>query len=88
MPRAVPCDKPARTPMRLRPRSPLDDLPDVRDGLTRAERIVLVVLAELQEEKRGRNVPVAMLYGRVVERINLSVEELQRILQRLGAGPG
>jgi hypothetical protein len=72
----------------MRPRSPLDELPDVRDGLTRAERIVLVVLAELQQEKRGRNVPVAMLYGRVVERIDMSVGELQRILQRLGAGPG
>ncbi|WP_044243125.1 hypothetical protein [Chondromyces apiculatus] len=72
----------------MRPRSPLDNLPDVRDGLTRPERIVLVTLAELQEERRGRNVPTAMLYGRVVERIDMSVDELQRILQRLGAARG
>jgi hypothetical protein len=66
-------------------RSPLDEIPDVRDGLTRAERVVLLVLAELERELRGRNVPVAMLYGRVVERIDMSEGELQRILQRLGA---
>lgn len=64
-----------------------DDLPDVRDGLTRAERVVLVTLAELQAALGGRNVPTAMLYGRVVEKLDMSVEELQRILQRL-AGRG
>jgi hypothetical protein len=65
------------------PRSPLDDLPDVRDGLTRAERVILYELAELEREFHGRNVPTATLYGRVVEHINLSVPEFQRILQRL-----
>ena len=70
------------------PRSPLDELPDVRDGLNRAERVVLFTLAELEQELGGRQVPVAMLYGRVVERVNMSVEELQRILQRLGAASG
>jgi hypothetical protein len=69
----------------MRPRSPLDELPDVRDGLTRPERVVLQLLAELERELKGRSVPVAMLYGRVVERINMSEGELQRILQRLGA---
>jgi hypothetical protein len=63
-----------------------DDIPDVRDGLTRKERIVLWVLHRAQKEKRGRNVPTAMLYGRVVEYVDMSVEELQRILQRL-TGP-
>lgn len=64
---------------------PYDNLPDVRDGLTRKERIVLWVLHQTQEELRGRNVPTAMLYGRVVEHIDMSVEELQRILARLAA---
>lgn len=69
-----------------RRRDPLDELPDVRDGLNRKERAVLVTLAELEQELHGRRVPTAMLYGRVVERVDMSVEELQRILQRLGAG--
>lgn len=66
-------------------RRPLDALPDARDGLTRAERVVLWQLSETQRELKGRSVPTAMLYGRVVEHIDLSVDELQRILQRLGA---
>ncbi len=61
----------------------LDRLPDVRDGLTRIERVVLWQIAELQKELRGRNVPTAMLYGRVVEHVDLSVDELTRVLQRL-----
>ena len=61
------------------------NIPDVRDGLTRKERVVLWVLRETQKELRGRNVPTAMLYGRVVEHVDMSVDELQRILQRLGA---
>lgn len=61
----------------------MDDLPDVRDGLTRVERIILYVLHETQRERRGRNVPTAMLYGRVVERIDVSVDEFQRVLQRM-----
>jgi hypothetical protein len=69
-------------------RSPLPaELPDVRDGLTRAERIVLTVLREIQAERGGRNVPTAMLYGRVVERIDMSVPELQRILARFIGQP-
>jgi len=66
-----------------RARNPYDDLPDVRDGLTRKERVVLWVLHQTQAERGGRNVPTAMLYGRVVEHIDMSVDELQRILQRL-----
>ncbi|WP_235879752.1 hypothetical protein [Polyangium aurulentum] len=64
-------------------RGPYDNLPDVRDGLTRIERIVLYVLHRTQEERGGRNVPTAMLYGRVVEYVDISVDELQRVLQRL-----
>jgi hypothetical protein len=62
-----------------------DDIPDVRDGLTRKERVVLTVLGELRKERGERMVAVAEIYGRVVERIDLSVEELQDILRRLGA---
>lgn len=50
---------------------PEDLIPDVRDGLTRVERIVLWVLAEIQAERGGRNVPTAELYGRVVEHLDL-----------------
>lgn len=60
-----------------------DHLPDVRDGLTRLERIVLFCLHEAQRERGGRDVPTAMLYGRVVEHIDVSVDELQRVLQRM-----
>lgn len=70
------------------PRHPYDDLPDVRDGLTRAERIVLWQLSLLEKEKPGRHVSVAMLYGRVVEHINMTPEELQRLLARLGGMSG
>jgi hypothetical protein len=60
-----------------------DDIPDVRDGLTRKERVVLWQIHVLEKELGGRNVPTAMLYGRVVEHVDMSVDELQRILQRL-----
>jgi hypothetical protein len=58
-------------------------LPDVRDGLTHRERIVLQCLADLQQERGGRYVPTGMLYGSVVEHIDMSVEEMQSILVRL-----
>jgi hypothetical protein len=64
-------------------RDPRDVLPDARDGLTRRERIVLWCLGRLQQERKGRNVPTAMLYGHVVEHVDMSVEELQQILARL-----
>ena len=63
--------------------SDLDSLPNIRDGLTREERIVLYCLNQLQKERGGRNAPTAMLYGRVVEYVNMSEYELQLILQRL-----
>jgi hypothetical protein len=61
----------------------LDQLPNVRDGLTRSERVVLYCIDQIQKERNGRNVPTAMLYGRVVEHVNISEDELQLILQRL-----
>lgn len=60
-----------------------DRLPDVRDGLTRLERIILHVLADTERERGGANVPTAMLYGRVVERIDVSEAEFVATLQRL-----
>ena len=60
-----------------------DYLPDVRDGLTYRERIVLQCLYDLQQERGGRNVPTGMLYGSVVEYVDMSVEEMQSILIRL-----
>ena len=42
-------------------------------------------LSVLQRERGDRNVPTAQLYGRVVEHVNVSPEELSRILARLGA---
>jgi hypothetical protein len=64
-------------------RSPEDDIPDVRDGLTRLERIILVELKRAQEESPGRHVATAMLYGRVAEHIDVSVADFQRALERL-----
>jgi uncharacterized protein (DUF2384 family) len=55
----------------------------VRDGLTRVERVVLWQLGELQREFPGRSVPTATLYGRVVEHVPVSEDELQRVLSRL-----
>ena len=65
--------------------NPDDALPDVRDGLTREERVVLHVLHETQKERGGRNVPTAMLWGRVCEHFYISPEDLSAMLARLGA---
>ncbi|MEA3182819.1 MAG: hypothetical protein QOI59_6342 [Gammaproteobacteria bacterium] len=64
---------------------PYDRIPDVRDGLTREERVVLYVLNETQKERGGRNVPTAMLWGRVCEYFYISPEALSQMLARLGA---
>lgn len=59
-------------------------IPDVRDGLTRTERLILYVLSKTQTELGGRNVPTVMLYGRVVEYVNITEQELHLYLDRLG----
>jgi hypothetical protein len=61
------------------------NISDVRDGLTREERVVLYVLNEAQKERGGRNVPTAMLWGRVCEHFYISPEDLSAMLARLGA---
>jgi hypothetical protein len=58
-------------------------LPDVRDGLTRLERVILHVLGEARAEFGERHVPTATLYGRVVEYIDVDMQEFQRVLARL-----
>jgi hypothetical protein len=45
--------------------------------------MILVCLAECEKERPGRNVSTAMLYGRVVEHVSMSVPEFQTLLQRL-----
>ena len=42
-------------------RDPRDYLPDVADGLTHRERVVLWCLKELQEERHSKHVPTGML---------------------------
>ncbi|MET0385969.1 MAG: hypothetical protein ABW321_08430 [Polyangiales bacterium] len=64
-------------------RPDLDRLPDVRDGLTRLERVILHVLNEAKAEFGDRHVPTTLLYGRVVEYINVGKAEFQRALTRL-----
>lgn len=64
-----------------------EDMQDMRDGLTRLERVILVKLSELQDELGGRSAPTLMLYGRVVEVIDVSKAEFQWALRRLmGSG--
>jgi hypothetical protein len=61
------------------------NLADIRDGLTHKERTVLWVLNETQKERGDRNVPTAMLWGRVCEHFYISPGELSAMLARLGA---
>jgi hypothetical protein len=64
-----------------------DTLPDVRDGLTRLERLLLVALAQLQTERPGRPVPSAQLYGRLCEQVHLSPAAFEALLARLARRP-
>lgn len=60
-------------------------MPDIRDGLTRTERLVLHELDRLQKERDGRSVPTALLYGRICDRVDIRPDELQELLRKLGA---
>ncbi|MFO0599629.1 MAG: hypothetical protein U0228_30260 [Myxococcaceae bacterium] len=55
----------------------------MRDGLTRTERVILVELGKLSAERGGRYVSTFELWGRVVEVLDLSEDELQHVLARL-----
>ena len=68
-----------------RRRSPLENLPDVRDGLTRVERVILYELHKAKAEFGDRYVPTGLLYGRVVEHVDIGQQEFQRALVRLGS---
>ena len=63
----------------------IDDIPDARDGLTRKERVVLWVLRGAESERKGRGVRAAMLYGRVIEHVDMSIEEFMQIVVRLSS---
>ena len=63
---------------------PADYVPDVRDGLNRRERLVLRVVAAAQKEFAGRQIPTVTLYGRVLEHLDLSVDEFDSILEGFG----
>jgi hypothetical protein len=67
----------------MKPHDPA--LPDARDGLTREERVVLHLLHEIRRERGDRNVPTAMLWGRVCEHFYIRPEDLTEMLARLGA---
>lgn len=56
---------------------------DARDGLTRFERIILWQLREAQKELGRDSVPTALLYGRVLEHVDVSEAEFQQTVQRL-----
>ena len=60
------------------------DLADVRDGLTRQERIILYCLDQLQKERGRSDVPTAMLYGRVIEYLDMSMAEFQGFISNIG----
>ena len=45
------------------------------------------MVCRLQRERGGRNVPTGMLYGTVVEHMDITVEEVQNILVRLVGSP-
>jgi hypothetical protein len=62
-----------------------NDAPHIGDGLTHKERVVLWVLSETQKERGDRNVPTAMLWGRVCEHFYINPEALTEMLARLGA---
>ncbi len=65
------------------------NIPDVRDGLTEVERTILLVLHQAKKEfsiaddAGDRMIPAALIYGRVVERLDMSWEEFQRALVRV-----
>jgi len=63
-------------------------IPDVRDGLTRVQRIVLDELHQAQKETRREFVPSIMLWGRVIEHVSISQDELTEVLNSLGANSG
>jgi hypothetical protein len=56
---------------------------DARDGLTRVERIILWQLREAQKELGRDSIPTALLYGRVLQHLDISEAEFTQTVQRL-----
>lgn len=61
------------------------NIPDVRDGLTELERVVLFELYDLRKEYGERFIPTILLWGRVVEKLDCSQSDVQRVLTSLSA---
>lgn len=59
------------------------NIPDVRDGLTELERVILHELYKLRKEMGDRFIPTILLWGRVVEAIDCAQEEVQHALTQL-----
>jgi hypothetical protein len=59
----------------------MDNIPDVRDGLTRLERTILYVLYELRKEYGDRHISTFLVWGRVVEYLDVSKAEFTAALQ-------
>jgi hypothetical protein len=77
--------RPARPARPARIEAIVDDaVPDVRDGLTRVQRVVLYELHRARLELGRESIPTALLYGRVVEHLALSPDELRDALRSLG----
>ena len=69
------------------PQSPEQEytgIPDVRDGLTREERVVLRLLHETQRERGAATCPPPCC-GSGLRHFYISPEELSAMLARLGA---
>jgi hypothetical protein len=62
-----------------------ENIPDVRDGLTELERIILFELYDLRKEYGERFIPMILLWGRVVEKLDCSQSDVQRALSTLTA---
>lgn len=62
---------------------PFECTPDARDGLNKKERVILYCLHQTQKELGHPNVPTAMLYGRVIEWMDISEGDFQAILNRM-----
>jgi hypothetical protein len=62
-----------------------DRIPDIRDGLTREQRVVLYVLRQLQQERGDADIPTPLLWGRVCEHFYISPQRLSMMLAQLGA---
>jgi hypothetical protein len=58
-------------------------IPDVRDGLTELERTILYTLYEARKEYGDRHIPVALIWGRVVERLDVSHDAFMKTLRKV-----